>query len=64
MPLSVTKATEQPSKPEVDRVNQLVSASHFSLKVQVGEIMVDAVFYTAAEVSIISLKICCFLFET
>ncbi|KAH3734819.1 hypothetical protein DPMN_041268 [Dreissena polymorpha] len=51
IPLSVTEAAEQQSRPEVGRVNQLGSAAQFCLKVQVGDVMVDAVIDSAAEVS-------------
>ncbi|KAH3834917.1 hypothetical protein DPMN_108250 [Dreissena polymorpha] len=53
-PLSVTMAAEQQSRPEVGRVSQLGSAAQFRLKVQVGDVMVDAVVDSAAEVSRIS----------
>ncbi|XP_052239462.1 uncharacterized protein LOC127850461 isoform X4 [Dreissena polymorpha] len=54
IPMSVTEAAEQQSRPEVGRVNQLGSAAQFCLKVQVGDVMVDAVIDSAAEVSLIS----------
>ncbi|KAH3818785.1 hypothetical protein DPMN_120511 [Dreissena polymorpha] len=54
IPLSVTEAAEQQSRPEEGRVNQLGSAAQFCLKVQVGDVMVDAVIDSAAEVSLIS----------
>ncbi|KAH3776585.1 hypothetical protein DPMN_178016 [Dreissena polymorpha] len=54
IPLSVTEAAEQQSRPEVGRVNQLGSAAQFCLKVKVGDVMVDAVIDSAAEVSLIS----------
>jgi hypothetical protein len=54
IPLSFTEAAEQQSRPEVGRVNQLGSAAQFCLKVQVGDVMVDAVIDSAAEVSLIS----------
>ncbi|KAH3847111.1 hypothetical protein DPMN_089425 [Dreissena polymorpha] len=54
IPLSVTMAAEQQGKPEGGRVSQLGSAAQFRLKVQVGDVMVDAVVDSAAEVSLIS----------
>ncbi|KAH3777315.1 hypothetical protein DPMN_178755 [Dreissena polymorpha] len=54
IPMSVTEAAEQQSRPEVGRVNQLGSDAQFCLKVQVGDVMVDAVIDSAAEVSLIS----------
>ncbi|XP_052262947.1 uncharacterized protein LOC127866466 isoform X4 [Dreissena polymorpha] len=50
----VTEAAEQQRRPEVGRLNQLGSAAQFCLKVQVGDVMVDAVIDSAAEVSLIS----------
>ncbi|KAH3872928.1 hypothetical protein DPMN_036151 [Dreissena polymorpha] len=54
IPMSVTEAAEQQSRPEVSRVNQLGSAAQYCLNVQVGDVMVDAVIDSAAEVSLIS----------
>ncbi|KAH3794747.1 hypothetical protein DPMN_148285 [Dreissena polymorpha] len=54
IPMSVTEAAEQQSRLELGRVNQLGSAAKFCLKVQVGDVMVDAVIDSEAEVSLIS----------
>jgi hypothetical protein len=50
----VVVADEQSGQPKVVHENQLGSVSQFCMKVQVGDIVVDAVVDSAAEVSIIS----------
>ncbi|KAH3864045.1 hypothetical protein DPMN_027057 [Dreissena polymorpha] len=50
----VVVADEQSGQPEVVHENQPGSVSQFCMKVQVGDIVVDAVVDSAAEVSIIS----------
>ncbi|KAH3889354.1 hypothetical protein DPMN_013408 [Dreissena polymorpha] len=56
-PVVVTVADEQSGQPEVVHENQLGSVSQFCVKVQVGDIVVDAMVDSAAEVSIISDRI-------
>ncbi|XP_052286189.1 uncharacterized protein LOC127881957 [Dreissena polymorpha] len=53
----VVVADEQSGQPKVVHENQLGSVSQFCMKVQVGDIVVDAVVDSAAEVSIISDRI-------
>ncbi|KAH3705557.1 hypothetical protein DPMN_080634 [Dreissena polymorpha] len=56
-PVVAAVTDEQSGQPEVVHENQLGSVSQFCMKVQVGDIAVDAVVDSAEEVSIISDRI-------
>ncbi|KAH3734809.1 hypothetical protein DPMN_041258 [Dreissena polymorpha] len=56
-PVGVAVTDEQSGQPEVVNENQLGSVSQFCVKVKVGDILVDAVVDSAAEVSIITDRI-------